>query len=366
MPKRSRRKRGEGVNQETTAQTETTVPDTTMPETTAQEETVQDQFDEETDIQHPEQEIDPGFTEDDNQVAQGIITETLSELAQEIAQKRKEGRKKRKQDKGKSVVQETHLTPENTSEEDTQPLAQRMAKLHKTALSKKEEKQKQKVPKEKQSTTSVRRSSRLQNRKVGATKGKQSFFIDLSTPQKGATSPDLEKIPSHAEYLETSPPREESQFEHEPQFEQGSEFQYEHSPKRSLEVDPDQQKVYNYLETLEQAVAGPSTAQPLEQQVQSLKQEIFELEVLNRHIKQENERLKEQSNVDKMVQDNTMLHMGLWQKENKKLKKRCRKLNRALINLKFRCLMKRPRINVATQRKKRRLDVLSEASQQVD
>ena len=51
--------------------------------------------------------------------------------------------------------------------------------------------------------------------------------------------------------------------------------------------------VYNYLETLEQAAAGPSTVLPLEQQVQSLKQEVFELEVLNRHIKQENERLKE-------------------------------------------------------------------------
>ena len=211
----------------------------------------------------------------------------------------------------------------------------------------------------------MRRSSRLQ-RKVGATKGKKSLIIDLSTPEKVATSPDFEKSPSHAEYVETSPPREESPFEHEPEYEHGSEFQYEPSPKKSPEVDPDQQKVYNYLETLEQAVAGPSTAQPLEQQVQSLKQEVFELEVLNRHIKQENEKLKEQSNVDKMVQDNTMLHMGLWQKENKKLKKKCRKLSRALINLKFRCLMKRPRVNVATQRKRRRLDVLAEASQQVD
>jgi len=120
------------------------------------------------------------------------------------------------------------------------------------------------------------------------------------------------------------------------------------------------------LETLEQAVVSPSTVLPLEQQVQSLKQEVFELEVLNHHIKQENEKLKEKSNVDKMVHDNTMLHMGLWQKENKKLKKKCRKLSRALINLRFRCLMKRPRVNVATQRKRRRLDVLAEASQQVD
>ena len=61
-----------------------------------------------------------------------------------------------------------------------------------------------------------------------------------------------------------------------------------------------------------------------------------------------------------------MLHLSLWQRNNTKLRKRCKKLNKALINLKFRCLMKRPRVNIATQRKKRRLDVLAEASQQVD
>jgi hypothetical protein len=53
-------------------------------------------------------------------------------------------------------------------------------------------------------------------------------------------------------------------------------------------------------------------------------------------------------------------------RKHKRLKKRCRRLNRALINLKFRCMFKRPKVNVSTQRKKRRLDVLAEASQQVD
>ena len=280
-----------------------------------------------------------------------------------------ESRKKQNKNKGKAIAQETYLTPTNSSEEDTQPLAQRMAKLHETALSKKVEKQKQKVQKEKQSTTTVRRSSRLKG-KMKATKNKGPSFIDLGTPEKVATSPP------HAESVETSPPREESPFEHklesehesehEPEHEHGSEFEYEPSPKKSPEVDPDQQKVYNYLETLEQAAAGPSNVQPLEQQIHSLKQEIFEIEVLNRHIIQENEKLKEQSKVDKMIQDNTMLHMGLLQKENKKFKKRCRRLNRDLINLRFRCLMKRPRIDISTRRKRRRLDVLAEASQQVD
>ena len=76
--------------------------------------------------------------------------------------------------------------------------------------------------------------------------------------------------------------------------------------------------------------------------------------------------MKERGNVDKMVHDNTMLHMGLLQKENKKLRKKCKRLDRDLINLRFRCLMKRPRVDISIRRKKRRLDVLAEASQQVD
>jgi len=206
----------------------------------------------------------------------------------------------------------------------------------------------------------VRRSSRLQS-KLGATKDKEPFFIDLgeSTPEKGASQLDFGASPPHDEVL---PPREESPFyqEHE------TEFEHEPSPKRSPEIDPDQQRVYNYFETLEQAAASPSTVLPLEQQVHSLKQEIFELEVLNRHITQENEALKEQGKVDKMVHNNTMLHLGLWQRKNRKLKKKCRKLSRALVNLKFKCLVRKPRVNLATKRKRRRLDVLAEASQQVD
>ena len=93
---------------------------------------------------------------------------------------------------------------------------------------------------------------------------------------------------------------------------------------------------------------------------------MFEIEVLNRHIKQENEALKEQSKVEKMVHDNTMLHLGLWRKKNRKLKGKCKKLSRALINLRFRCLVKKPRTILAARRKKRRLDVLAEASEHMD
>ena len=141
--------------------------------------------------------------------------------------------------------------------------------------------------------------------------------------------------------------------------------------KTTPEIDPKQQEVYDYIESLEIAATGPSTSstQPhttQEDLVQSLRHEVFELEVLNKHIKNENEALKEQSKLDKIIHDNTMLHLGLWQKKNKKLKKKCHKFSRALINIKFRCLMKKPKM-LATPRKKRRgLDVLAEVSRHMN
>ena len=93
------------------------------------------------------------------------------------------------------------------------------------------------------------------------------------------------------------------------------------------EIYPKQQEVYEYIESLEKAATGPSTSaiQPHTVQddlVQSLKQEVFELELLNRHIKNENETLKEQGKLDKIIHDNTMLLLGIWQKKNKKLKRK--------------------------------------------
>ena len=123
--------------------------------------------------------------------------------------------------------------------------------------------------------------------------------------------------------------------------------------------------MYDYIDTLEKTATnqGTSSVQPNTSQealIQSLKQEDFELEVLNRHIKRENETLKEQSRLDKIIHDNTMLHLGLWQKKNRKLKKKSKRLSRALINLKFKCLMRKPRMIVVPRKKKRRLDVLAE------
>ena len=165
-------------------------------------------------------------------------------------------------------------------------MADRLAQLQAAALSNKKQKEKQSA-KQKSTIAQVRRSSRLKG-KMRVTKDKQPHFIDLGegTPEKAATQLDLESSPPR---VESTPPREESPFQPEPQ----TEFEFEQSPRRTPDIDPDQQEVYNYLETLEQSVAGPSTILPLDEQVQSLKQEVFELEVLNRHIKQENEALKE-------------------------------------------------------------------------
>ena len=105
---------------------------------------------------------------------------------------------------------------------------------------------------------------------------------------------------------------------------------------------------------------------PQEPLIDSLKQGIYELEILNRHIKQENETLKEQSKLDKAIHDNTILHLRLWYKKNRKLKGNNRSLNRIVINLKYMLLMKKPRMAVTSMKSKRRkLDVLAEVSEKM-
>lgn len=117
----------------------------------------------------------------------------------------------------------------------------------------------------------------------------------------------------------------------------------------------------------------PGSSRNLEQLVNpqqpltdSLKQKIYELEILNKHIKKENETLTEQSKLDKAIHDNTILHLGLWYKKNRKLKRENRNLNKTIINLKYRLLMEKTRMAVTSKRSKRRkLDVLVEVSKQM-
>ena len=70
--------------------------------------------------------------------------------------------------------------------------------------------------------------------------------------------------------------------------------------------------------------------------------------------------------MDKIIHDNTMLHLGLWQKKNRKLKKKCQNLRRALVNIKFRCLMNKPGMLAAPRKRRRGLDVLAEVSRHMN
>jgi len=209
----------------------------------------------------------------------------------------------------------------------------------------------------------LRRSSRLKG-KLKKVQNKWAHFIDLGgeTPEQPPAIP-----PGRSPQR---PPISQPNFEIRP-----SQLDFEISPdfglnprKATPEIDPTQQEMYDFIESLEKTSKdqGTSSTQPNTTQealIQSLKHEVFELEVLNRHIKRENETFKEQSRLDKIIHDNTMFHLGLRQNKNRKLKKKTRRLSIVLINLKFKCLMRKPRITVVPRKKKRRLDVLVEVSE---
>ena len=84
------------------------------------------------------------------------------------------------------------------------------------------------------------------------------------------------------------------------------------------------------------------------------------METLNIQIKHEHEALRMQNKIEKTKNDNILLHLGLWYKKNKKLKQKNRSLEIKVINLKYKILMKKPRMAVAKKKvKKINLDVLA-------
>jgi len=83
-----------------------------------------------------------------------------------------------------------------------------------------------------------------------------------------------------------------------------------------------------------------------------LKQEIFELEMLNKHFKNENQALKAQSEIQIAKSDNLIVHLSLWYKNNKKLKKENKMMQREIISLKYKILMRKPRIPIASKKRK--------------
>ena len=64
------------------------------------------------------------------------------------------------------------------------------------------------------------------------------------------------------------------------------------------------------------------------------------------------------------MNDNSNVQLEILSKDNRKMKKRNKRLNRALINLRFKLLMKKLRVTLTSKRNRRiRLDVLAEVSE---
>lgn len=62
--------------------------------------------------------------------------------------------------------------------------------------------------------------------------------------------------------------------------------------------------------------------------------------------------MKAQSEIQIAKSDNLILHLSLWYKKNKKMKKENRIMQREIISLKYKILMRKPRILVVAKKKK--------------
>ena len=106
---------------------------------------------------------------------------------------------------------------------------------------------------------------------------------------------------------------------------------------------------------------------PQEPPIETLKRENYELEILNGNIKNEDEILREKIKLKSSMNYTLTLQLGTLHKENRKLKKKNKKLNRALINIRFKLFMRKPRMTLTTKRIRNiRLDVLVEVSKHME
>ena len=106
---------------------------------------------------------------------------------------------------------------------------------------------------------------------------------------------------------------------------------------------------------------------PQEPPIETLKKDKYELEILNRHIKNENEILREQVKLKNSMNSYLTLQLGTIPKENRKLKKRNKMMIRALINIRFKLLMRNPKMTLTSKRNRKiRLDVLVEVSEHME
>lgn len=95
--------------------------------------------------------------------------------------------------------------------------------------------------------------------------------------------------------------------------------------RRTTEIDPIQKEIYDYIKSLERIVTGKIISSSSNQeenegihsnilgelQVEdTLKQEIYELEILNRHLKRDNEIIKAHNEIKRTQNDNVLIHLG--------------------------------------------------------
>ena len=122
----------------------------------------------------------------------------------------------------------------------------------------------------------------------------------------------------------------------------------------------------DYVETLEKRASESKerTPSPPLSEIDVLRRDRYEMEVLNRHIRTENDILREQVQLKTSMNSTLSLQMDKVEKANEKMKKRNKKLTRALTNLRFKLVIRKPRRPLTSrQRRRRGLDVLAEVSE---
>ena len=98
-----------------------------------------------------------------------------------------------------------------------------------------------------------------------------------------------------------------------------------------------------------------------------LRRDKYELELLNRHIKNENDILREQVKLKSDMNSTLSLQMKKLHKASERLKKKNKKLSRALTNLRFKLVIRKPRRPLNVRKSRRRgLDVLAEVSEYME
>lgn len=76
--------------------------------------------------------------------------------------------------------------------------------------------------------------------------------------------------------------------------------------------------------------------------------------------------MKAQNEIQKMQNDNILLHLGMWHKKNKKLNAHNKFLKRKIMGLKHKILMRKPRMTTAAKESRRsNLDVLAQVYEAV-